>query len=242
MELKLQRLTILVETPGSKLQFGNDTSANTIVAMFNPSKLSLSRSIQWQDQKAAKRDNPEMQFTGANPTTLSLDLLFDTYDTPETEVNKQSVKKLYTDKLVHLTTVEQHGDKHRPPVCQLTWGKQGFIFQGVLQQLQIQFTMFTINGTPVRATANCTFKQWLPNSEDLRKQSLMSSDVAKIWLVKRGQSLATIAWAEYGDPRAWRIIADANGIDNPLGLVPGTQLLLPARTVAWTSGVPSWPP
>jgi nucleoid-associated protein YgaU len=235
-------LTILVETRGSKLQFGNDTSADTIVAMFNPSKLSVSRSIQWQDQKAAKRDNPEMQYTGADPATLTLDLIFDTYDTPEPEDKKQSVKELYTDKLVHLTTVEQHGDKHRPPVCRLTWGCQQQIFQGVLQQLQIQFTMFTMLGTPVRATANCTFKHWLPNSEDMRKQNLMSSDVAKVWVVKRGQSLATIASVEYGDPRAWRIIADANGIDNPLGLAPGTRLLLPARTVAWNSGVPPWPP
>jgi nucleoid-associated protein YgaU len=243
MELELQYLTILVETPGSKdnnLQFGNKTSDNTIVAMFNPNKLTLSRSIQWQDQKAAKRDNPEMQFTGADPGTLTIDLVFDTYDTPEREVHKQSVKD-YTDKLVHLTTVEWHGEKHRPPVCQLTWGNQGFIFQGVLQQLQIQFTMFTVNGTPVRATTNCTFKQWRPNSEDLRKQSLMSSDLAKVWVVKRGQSLATIASAEYGDPRAWRIIADANGIDNPLRLAPGTRLLLPARTVAWSSAVPPWP-
>jgi len=70
----------------------------------------------------------------------------------------------------------------------------------------------------------------------------MSSDVAKVWVVKRGQSLATIASAEYGDPRAWRIIADANGIENPLGLAPGTRLLLPARTVAWNSGVQPWPP
>ena len=67
----------------------------------------------------------------------------------------------------------------------------------------------------------------------MKKQNLMSSDVAKIWVVKRGQSLATIAAAEYGDSRAWRIIADANGIDNPLDLVPGSRLLLPARRVAY---------
>jgi nucleoid-associated protein YgaU len=234
----LERLTIIVEIPGSsprgsppQLQFGNDTSANTIVAMFNPNKLTLSRTVPWPDQQAAKRDNPEVQFTGAIPATLGVDLLFDTYDTPEPESAKRSVRTVYTDKLMHLTTVETHGGSHRPPVCRLQWGSQSIFFQGVLQQIQIQFTMFTLNGTPVRATASCTFKQWLPNSEDLRKQDLMSSDVAKLWVVKRGQSLATIAAAEYGDPRAWRIIADANGIDNPLDLAPGTRLLLPAQPV-----------
>ncbi len=60
-------------------------SPGTIVAHFNPSKLSFSRSIQWENQKAAKRDNPELQFTGADPATLTIDLLFDTYDTPNRE-------------------------------------------------------------------------------------------------------------------------------------------------------------
>jgi nucleoid-associated protein YgaU len=238
----LEQLTILVEAQGSALQFGGVTSGDTLVAMFNPNKLTVSRSVQWQNQQAAKRDNPEMQFTGAEPATLSVDLLFDTYDTPEPETAKKSVKTAYTDKLLHLTTVEKHGDKHRPPVCRLQWGSQGIFFQGVLQQLEIQFTMFTAAGVPVRATARCTFKQWLANNHDLKKQDLMSSDVAKVWVVKRGQSLATIASAEYGDPRAWRVIADANAIDNPLGLAPGTRLLLPARRVALNSAVLPWPP
>jgi nucleoid-associated protein YgaU len=236
----MKQLTIFVESRGRAMQFGGIASSDTIIAKFNPNKLVVSRSVQWQNQQAAKRDNPEMQFTGAEPATLSIDLLFDTYDTPEPEEEKESVKTLYTDKLVHLTTVEQHGDKHRPPICRLQWGGQGPFFQGVLQQLEVQFTMFTASGVPTRATARCTFKQWISNSADLMKQDLMSSDVAKIWVVKRGQSLATIAAAEYGDPRAWREIADANGIDNPLGLTPGTRLLLPARPVAWKAAAP-WP-
>lgn len=231
-------MTILVESQGSALQFGSATSGDTLVAMFNPSKLTLSRSVQWQNQKAAKRDNPEMQFTGAEPATLNVDLLFDTYDTPEPEAAKKSVKTAYMDKLLHLTTVEKHGDKHRPPVCRLQWGDQGIFFQGVLQQLETQFTMFTAAGVPVRATARCTFKQWLANADDLKKQDLMSSDVAKIWMVRRGQSLPMIASIEYGDPRAWRIIAEANGIDNPLALSPGMCLLLPAHPGPWAAAVP----
>ena len=56
----------------------------------------------------------------------------------------------------------------------------------------------------------------------------MSADVAKVWTVKRGQTLASIATQEYGDPRMWRPIADANGIDDPMRLHPGTLLVLPA--------------
>jgi nucleoid-associated protein YgaU len=232
--MELKRLTILVESAGGQLQFGGAASGDAIVAMFNPNKLTISRSVQWQNQQAAKRDNPEMQYTGAEPATLTIDLLFDTYDTPEPEESKKSVKTGYTDKLLHLTTVETHGDKHRPPVCRLQWGDQGIFFQGVLQQLETSFSMFTAAGLPVRATARCTFKEWLPNAKDMQKQKLQSADVAKVWVVKRGQSLSAIASLEYGDPLVWRIIADANGIDNPLALPPGTRLMLPPLATGWS--------
>lgn len=225
----LKQLTILAETPGGKLQFSDKDPGSCIVAMFNPNRLTISRTVKWEDQKAAKRDNPELQFTGSDPCTLSIDLLFDTYDSPD--VTKQSVRK-HTEKLKNLTTVD--GSKHRPPVCRLMWGQQAVFFQGVLSSIETQFTMFMDDGTPVRATNKCTFKQWRSNSSDLKEQDLMSSDVAKVWVVKQGQTLASIAALEYGDPREWRTIAEANGMDDPLAVVPGRSLVLPARQVAWS--------
>ena len=43
-----------------------------------------------------------------------------------------------------------------------------------------------------------------------------------------GDTLAVLAWREYGDPAAWRVIAEANGIDDPMRLAHGRELLLPA--------------
>ncbi len=232
----LSKLTILVETPGSTdnaLQFGSETSGDTLVAMFNPNKLTVSRSVSWPSQGAAKRDTAESQFVGGEPATLGVDLLFDTYDTPE--LVKKSVKTLYVDKLMKLTTVAGHGAMHRPPVVRLSWGEQAVFFQGVLQQLETQYTMFVESGVPVRATNRCSFKQWVSTSKDLVQQKLMSSDVTKVWVVRRGESLASIAAAEYGDVREWRSIAEANAIDDPLALSVGTRLTLPPRRVAWSA-------
>ena len=85
----------------------------------------------------------------------------------------------------------------------------------------------------MRATNRCTFKQWRSNLSDLQRQNLLSSDVAKVWVVKQGQTLAMIAAREYGDAREWHAIAEANHIDDPLALRPGTQLVLPARRLVW---------
>ena len=222
--MALEKLKILVEKNGGVLVFEQNSA---ITVLFNPNKLVFNKSVNWKKQGAAQRDVPELQFTNAQPRTLNLDLILDTYDTPDVE--KEDVRK-HAKKLFHLTTVEEHGDKHRPPVCRLSWGSVGVFFQGVLERLEQQFTLFMEDGTPVRATSRCTFKEWRTNYEDLNRQEPMSSDIAKIRIVKRGETLSGIAAAEYHDPGLWRPIADENAIDDPLSLVPGTVLLIPTLT------------
>ena len=216
-----KKLTITAEKKGSKLVFDN---SEVITALFNPSRLVFSKSANWQSQNAAQRDNPELQFTNSDPRTLSLDLTFDTYDKPGIE--KEDVRK-ETNKLLALTMIEGHGDKHRPPVCRLSWGRPGPFFQGVLQQLEQTFTLFTATGMPVRATVKCTFKEWRTNYEDFVRQGKESSDVAKQRMFKRGDSLALIAAEEYRDPRKWRAIALGNDIRDPLKIPPGAALYVP---------------
>jgi nucleoid-associated protein YgaU len=43
-----------------------------------------------------------------------------------------------------------------------------------------------------------------------------------------GDSLASVAFKEYGDAAAWRALAAYNRIDDPLRCAPGTRLLLPS--------------
>jgi nucleoid-associated protein YgaU len=43
-----------------------------------------------------------------------------------------------------------------------------------------------------------------------------------------GETLAGVAYAEYGDPAMWRPLAEANDIDDPHRLTPGRTVLLPS--------------
>ena len=47
-----------------------------------------------------------------------------------------------------------------------------------------------------------------------------------------GDSLAGIAYQEYGSAALWRATADANRIDDPMRVAPGTNLLIPSITDA----------
>ena len=66
----------------------------TISAEFNPNKLVFNKTVNWKKQEAKDRDVPELQFTNAQARTLTVELLFDTYDTPD--VDKKDVRKEYT--------------------------------------------------------------------------------------------------------------------------------------------------
>uniref|UniRef100_UPI00114CD597 LysM peptidoglycan-binding domain-containing protein n=1 Tax=Streptomyces lushanensis TaxID=1434255 RepID=UPI00114CD597 len=50
----------------------------------------------------------------------------------------------------------------------------------------------------------------------------------RVHRLRSGDTLQALAWAEYGDAAAWRVIADINGIDDPLRLAEGRELLLPS--------------
>jgi nucleoid-associated protein YgaU len=196
-----------------------------VEAHFNPNRIVLSKSVTLLNQPAKGRDVPEQQFGNGEPRSFNLDLLFDTYDTDSQRKDKVTI---YTDKLDNLTLVSE--DLHRPPICELSWGTWVF-FEGVLEKLDHEYTLFMEDGTPVRATSKCTFKEYRDNPRDQRQQNTRSSDVAKQWVVKRGDTVSSIAAVEYGDPALWRYIADHNALDDPFDLEPGTTLLLPAVTV-----------
>jgi nucleoid-associated protein YgaU len=212
--MTLTKLKIQVET-------GENEFNDVFEVLFNPNQISIQKATKWELTPTAERDAPTSQFTYGEPATLSMDLFFDTYEA-------RSDVRVHTDRIYHLTTVEQHGDLHRPPLCRLAWGTFNFSdFQWVLQSLNQRFTLFLDSGTPVRATLSCTFKQWRSDELEARLLKKQSPDVAKTRTVRRGDTLSSIAATEYKDPTQWRPIAEANRIDNPRKLKPGQVLTIP---------------
>jgi contractile injection system tube protein/LysM domain-containing protein len=218
----------------------------TIEALFNPNKLTIARTVQWQQRRGAESgwlsSYSWQDFIESSPETLTVDLFFDTY---ESHSNKLSLGHLRAAVLpagalgasAEATSVQPHiaalsklaevdQELHRPPYCELQWGKFK-IFKGVLTHISKDFTMFMADGTPVRATANCSFVEVAARSYAVRAHELHSADVAKTRVVRRSETLQSIAAEEYDDPALWRNIARANGIVNPRALEPGTVLKIP---------------
>ncbi len=193
-----------------------DKSGDDLTVLFNPKEFSIQKTVQWEPHKAPGLDLPEHEFTSGNPRILTVELFFDTYE------EKKSVHE-YTDKLQNYALVDP--DKHQPPVVMFQWGKVKF--KGVVETLNMRFTMFLSDGTACRAVATVSMKEWETAKDQTTTKEKNSPDHSKRRTVKMGETLALIAHEEYDDAAEWRRIADANGIVDPKDVKPGTVLTLP---------------
>lgn len=203
-----------------------DKPKNSFEVLFNPTEYSFDDGSTWEEQ-GRNRQRPEIQYTGGERTKLTMELFFDTYETGEDV-------RAYTSKLAKLL-VPTFGNGKRPPVLRLEWGKADpsiassyFPFECVLEKLTQKFTLFSESGTPVRATANVTFKQYRLPADELKRNPQRKSFPFEVYTVRSGDTLSGIAARSWKDPTRWREIADRNSVDNPRLIEAGQTLLIPA--------------
>jgi hypothetical protein len=202
---------------------------------FNPKEYSISKSNTWNANGSKQgSDVPELTFGGGQPKQLKLQLFFDTYVKLGNQVGGSDVRKEYTDKLFKMMEIDPklperkvNDTKGSPPKLEFRWGSTWSFFC-YLESLSVQFTLFLENGTPVRATADLGLKQ----AVDEKHQSGTNPTSGGVggehfWQVQPQDRLDLISHIEYGDSTLWRIIAEANGITNPLKIRPGQRLIIP---------------
>lgn len=186
--------------------------------IFNPAEYSLQKGNQFASAPLPGLSNPVLSFVNGDADILSMDLFFDTY----TNRGGSDVRD-ETKKIARLLDIDP--TIHAPPPVRFVWGPLSF--RAVIERLSQRFTMFREDGVPVRATLSVTFKEYKTIEDQLSERPTESSDWTKRRVVADQDRLCLIAAIEYGDPTVWRVIADANEIDNPRILVPGLELRLP---------------
>ncbi|HPA11532.1 MAG TPA: LysM peptidoglycan-binding domain-containing protein, partial [Treponemataceae bacterium] len=90
-----------------------------------------------------------------------------------------------------------------------------------------RFTLFKNDGTPLRAILKVLFKEYSTAATQLSNTRRESADHTKRLVVREGESLSSLSAREYNDPGKWRVIADANRIDDPENVKSGTIVELP---------------
>lgn len=184
---------------------------------FNPTELQLSKQNTFQEVPIPGLNAPPIQFVRGASEKLTFDAIVDTSD------DMTNVRTKYVDPLRNLLAI--NGDLHAPPVVQFVW--ESFRFTGVIESLNVTFTLFSDQGWPVRAKLGFALKEYTTVKQQQQLAQNKSPDLEKTYVVKRGDTLSAIAQLAYGDPTQWRAIATANAILDPRMLVPGLVLTIP---------------
>jgi hypothetical protein len=196
-----------------------------ISVLFNPSNYSFDTSVQLAEVGIPGLGSPVLQYVRGGSRVLSMELFFDSYE-------QRKDVRTYTNEIFGLLDIEP--ETHAPAICRFTWGagkwgkRDDNSFLCVVESVSGRFTLFLEDGTPARATLNVKFREFVDVQVAVRRAPTQSRDHAKTRTVARGDTLSSVAAAEYGDPGAWRPIADVNGIANPRRLEVGTELAIPA--------------
>lgn len=193
--------------------------SDVIECGFNPQDYTISKTNIWTYKPTQGKDRPDAEFGGGLPMSYKLSLLLDaSLDGPDGSIKDQSNKLMQA----------MHGNGSAPKFVQFTWGSVK-LPKAAPVSISIRYVLFRPNGEPVRAFVDLELAQAEDTAPAGKAQNPTTRAIAGLRsrTIQDGDSLPAIAYDAYGDATRWRVIAEANGIDDPMRLRRGTSLMIP---------------
>jgi hypothetical protein len=169
----------------TKLIIGSvDDQTLDVEAQYNPKDLQIAKTVPWAEHDVlgdknaprsalAQRGELHLEFTGRKGRTMSLELLFDGFET-NTSVEPAVAKLEQLASPLDATSPKEN--LRRPHRCVVAWGTgaAGGIppFRCVIESVTVKYTMFARNGIPLRASCTVQLKEatMLSTSEGEKEQ------------------------------------------------------------------------
>lgn len=207
------RLTIQPVSGGSK----------TLDFLLNPYQFRVHKRAGWRTHIGPDSvGGGTAEWGGTTPRMLELDVVLDASDRED-----GSVLPTADDLLACCEPPAGARGKTSAPRVRFSWGK-AIQFDAVMSEVSVTFTEFWPSGVPFRAEATITL-------QELTRKTVPQNPTSGGLVGRRacevvaGDTLASIAQRELGNPERWRELADWNSIDDPMRLEVGSLLSVPAR-------------
>lgn len=206
----------------------NFESLGTFEAQINPSSISVTIGGSYE-QKGDRIK--ETNFSGYNPPKVTFDMYVDSTGAYG-PIN--GTPPVVADQIENFKNICYYyvGDKHNSPYVKILWGTAlmkykhlDFVYR--LENLTVNYTLFSPIGTPLRAKLTVSFIGDLSLTESKKLENRSSPDLTHLITVKAGDSLPNLCKKIYGDAGMYHHIARINKLTNFRSLKPGQQLEFP---------------
>jgi Contractile injection system tube protein len=209
-------------------RFEEPADAGEYVAQINPEKVGFKYQIELEEQQAQGTSGAQPRFGRTKPEELTFQFLFDAtgavplpggvsaIDPDGVHARVEAFKRV---------VLQYNGEEHKPNNLKLIWGK--LLFKCVLSELNLEYTLFRADGTPLRASATAKFVGYVEDELRLAEERNQSPDVTHQRVIRSGDTLQQLVVAIYRDPALYLEVARANRLVNFRRLTAGQTLLFP---------------
>lgn len=208
---------------GSNNQRRPGSSIRLLKFQFNPEKLSIKKEAEWKpaSQEGAEA-TPFPQYKSPKPVNLSLDMLLDAAHSPSNDIVGDIDALLGC--LVPTTRSRSQGTPH-PPLVKFGWGTK-LTLTAYVTSVSTEYQLFQPNGTPIRAKCTVALSEY-PSTTQRQNPTSGGTATHTTRTLRAGDTLASVAYDEYGNASLWRGLARANDLEDPLRAPVGLSLLVP---------------
>lgn len=227
---KLKKLTIKAY---KKEQRASKDLVGTFEAMFNPPSFSQKYEIQYRKNQGLNSTDKEAQYVLSKPRELNLKLILDGTGVNESGMSSLGKKPKTVSKRVKEfldLTFQMNSSTHEPNYLMVEWGGEkdgGLIFSCRLSNVDVSYTSFNPDGSPLRAELDVTLISDKDTKKRIAEDNKNSPDLTHYRLVKSGDTLPLLSKEIYGSSSYYFRVAQVNHLDDFRNLTPGQSLFFP---------------
>jgi Contractile injection system tube protein len=198
---------------------------------INPETFSQAFKVNVDSQNGHGNQATEVRYKSTAPEELRLEFILDGTRTLENyggDKQKEFEKKSVHQQLVDLKrcVYDMDGTIHRPRFLIVQWGTD-LSFRCVLSNLELNYTLFEPDGSPLRIKVNATFLAHKSREEIQAEARTSSPDLTHYRKVKQGDRLDQLTNKIYNDSKYFMQVGKVNKLVTIRKINPGTDLYFP---------------
>jgi len=195
---------------------------NPYSVMINPESIKWQRNISYNDEQAPNTSTASQKYKATPSDTLNFDIVIDCTGIvdPDRTVMSKEIKSL--EKLVSA----YNGKIHRPNFLIIQWG-QNLTFKGVLTSMDISYTLFRPDGSPLRAKISLSFTMYVSPETVTKLDQPESPDISHVVTVVEGITLPQLCQQTWNDDSYYVQVARYNDLNKFRNLKGIQKLIFP---------------
>ncbi|WP_264563998.1 hypothetical protein [Flavobacterium sp. N3904] len=203
-------------------EFQNKFSENPYAFMINPDNIKIQKGIEYNEQQAPATSSASQKYKSTPSDKLNFEIVIDC--TGIVDPKRIDMAKEIT--ALETIIYTYNGKIHRPNFVKIQWG-QNITFNGVLNSIDISYTLFKPDGSPLRAKISLSFSQYISPKTVTMTDGPESPDLTHIVNVTGGMSLPQLCLKTWDDDSLYIQVAKFNNLNKFRNLDGINKLIFP---------------